>query len=469
MDGLLTPVSISYKTSGLKEEDALVETRPPPPEAISKPSFQASTPNEALDILRSEPDFESLALTLRYLCGNESTFDIRSPNPLAAQLVRVLVSYVVPNYWTVLQGQQDVKKSRRQKKESSRRKSELELVLRCLRSVTGLNAILLRLKEFIQLSKETRKAIGGPNVPENLKILLQVLTELVKEEDTVEDIWNSISNTSDSLGKQKALWNEALVLMGSGKILGVSAEAEDIIIENNKDVDRRSWLADGILYSSWLGRNITHWANALPSDSENGWRSCSELLGKAFRLGYTGKKEYLNGLKLTANGFVENVLKEVLTSLLLRSSDSSTIFLRLIDGLPDFEQRNVLYTVLKIISKDYLSVTVTSNGDSRWWQSDATVVSAAAGLIKKIIANEEIRKTQLITWLTGSSGAGVGDGIPIRRAAITAISGDKNNLETVLEKSLQQFGDQLYIRHTPILQQEGTILKYTIISNLGLT
>ena len=110
---------------------------------------------------------------------------------------------------------------------------------------------------------------------------------------------------------------------------------------------------------------------------------------------------------------------------------------------------------LRVISNEYLSAAATWEDDSAWWEADADLISASSLLITLIIAGEESRKTQLIVWLTGTSGAGIGDGIAIRRAAIAAIAQIGTDIETVLEKVLQQFGDQLYIRHTPTLQQEG--------------
>jgi telomere length regulation protein len=38
---------------------------------------------------------------------------------------------------------------------------------------------------------------------------------------------------------------------------------------------------------------------------------------------------------------------------------------------------------------------------------------------------------------------------------MAVISQDRDDLVAVLEKSLSQFGDQLYIKHSPMLQQEG--------------
>jgi telomere length regulation protein len=142
--------------------------------------------------------------------------------------------------------------------------------------------------------------------------------------------------------------------------------------------------------------------------------------------------------------------------LLLQRETYPRHFEKLLDGLPSFELRNFIVTSLKLISKEYLSSIITSTDDTRWWQSDASLVSAAAGLVTLILGDDKSRTDHVVAWLTGSSGAGVGDGINIRRAAITALAADKTVIEEVLEKSLHQFGDQLYIKHTTAMQQEGT-------------
>ena len=153
-------------------------------------------------------------------------------------------------------------------------------------------------------------------------------------------------------------------------------------------------------------------------------------------------------------------MKEIVSALCLGRKEYATEFLSLLNVLPSSEQRNVIYTVLKLLSKEHLSATVLSEDSARWWQADAGKISAAAGLISLTVANEEQRKGQLINWLTSSSGAGSGDGIAIRRAVIVSLARDNTDIETVLDKSLQQFGDQLYIKHTPTLQQEGAIMLF---------
>jgi hypothetical protein len=114
----------------------------------------------------------------------------------------------------------------------------------------------------------------------------------------------------------------------------------------------------------------------------------------------------------------------------------------------------VLDAALRNLSKRYLSTNVVSD-NLNWWRADADLIAGGASYLKLIISNDDGRMSHLITWLTGMSGAGVGETIGIRRAAIAVLADAKSEMESVLEKTLQQFGDQLYIRHASSLQQEG--------------
>jgi telomere length regulation protein len=78
-----------------------------------------------------------------------------------------------------------------------------------------------------------------------------------------------------------------------------------------------------------------------------------------------------------------------------------------------------------------------------------------ARLLKELALNDAKRREVLIDWCASSSGAGLGDGIGIRRAVVAAVAQDRDAIIAVLEKSLAQFGDELYIKHSAILQQDG--------------
>ena len=285
MENLLTPVSTSYKTPSSDSHIILVR-QPDRATPVAWQSEKAGSPEEALEILRNEPDYETLVSTLHYLVAGNSKFSITQPSPLAAQLVHVLVSETVPTYWNILRTSSTTRKARREK--IAREPSDSDNLLFCLRSVTGLNAILLNLKQSINKSREPKKVIGGSNIQDKLTCYLEVLSRILEGDKTIATIATSVWSNSGNLAKQKAIWHEFLGLVGAGKILGISAEAEDIINELAKRICEKTWISSGSLYSTWLAQNVIHWAQILPEGDQQGWRLCAELLSRSFRLGHTG-------------------------------------------------------------------------------------------------------------------------------------------------------------------------------------
>jgi telomere length regulation protein len=73
--------------------------------------------------------------------------------------------------------------------------------------------------------------------------------------------------------------------------VGIAAEAEAISNELSNDPNERYWVADSGSYSRWLCQNVSFWGRTLRNDSEQAWKCCSELLGKALRLGHPGKNK----------------------------------------------------------------------------------------------------------------------------------------------------------------------------------
>jgi hypothetical protein len=117
--------------------------------------------------------------------------------------------------------------------------------------------------------------------------------------------------------------------------------------------------------------------------------------------------------------------------------------------LPQTEQRKVLFSVLKSLSAEHLDRLGRCESESN------PTIAAVAGVLNAILGKDENGRRHLVEWLTASSGAGLGEGIGIRRAVMAVISQNREDVVNVLEKSLAQFGDQLYIKHSPVLQQEG--------------
>ncbi len=152
---------------------------------------------------------------------------------------------------------------------------------------------------------------------------------------------------------------------------------------------------------------------------------------------------------------IEAMLEVLLASFPAQSKHEPVGLMRLIDGLSVSDQRTVVFSFIKLLTRDFLSSTNITTDDLMWWHADKLIVAAVAKLMVVLLTRSEGRRTHVLSWLCSPTGAGVGDNIAIRRAVITSVSESSSCLEVVFEKSLQQFGDPLYIRHTPSIQQDG--------------
>ncbi|KAK0731082.1 telomere length regulation protein-domain-containing protein [Lasiosphaeris hirsuta] len=430
MDGLLTPVSV------IRTEERKKGSQPTPiqelgtsaPEKTHPNSQQSfpSSPEDALDLLRNEPGYDPLIATLVFLARDQpqdpAAFNIRRPNPLSAQLVQVMVSEIVPNYWTLLK--EDT---------SGHNTSGLSLLLSCFCSITGVNAILARLKALTQEIKSEPAGKGKrPDLSIKIGILLDLLCNVLAGDSCVLQVWRISSAGLDSRPRLRPLSQELLAIFGSGRIVSITAEAG--IISGKQDIKGPAvdvWPADGLKYTKWLAQNIVKGQS--PNSAQEQTKFFSDLFVKALRLGHPA-----------------TLIKDVMSRLLLSEGADSQRFGLLLDSMPQMDQRKVLFSVLKVFSDEYLNRLGSCESE----QSSA-MIAACAGAIRSLVGTSETRRHYLIEWLTSSSGAGLGESVGIRRAVVAIVSQDKESIINVLEKSINQFGDQLYIKHSPILQQEA--------------
>lgn len=284
MDALLTPVSTAYNSSTGHE---LVETLTPA-QATLRPELSPdiSSPEQALELLRSEPSFDGLRKVLRFLRSTDtlqsSTFDITKPSPLSAQLINVLISDVIPNYWALLN-----EKSSSRPESSYVHASERNLLLDCTRSIAGLSAILARLKFYIQTVKVGKDKQEILNATNFLKTYLEVLSAVQQGDFVVEALWNHLP--PDAAPMRRTMWHEVIVSLGGGKLLNVAAEASSLVAETASEVYTHPWVADGAQYCHWLTRNISYWLRNCAIQSDEVYKAIDLLLGKALRLGYPGR------------------------------------------------------------------------------------------------------------------------------------------------------------------------------------
>ncbi|OTA69618.1 hypothetical protein K449DRAFT_461122 [Hypoxylon sp. EC38] len=420
MEDLLTPVSQTCRKSS--QNDELLEiSKSSGPAAVAKTEFHGSSPEEALDVLKNQPSYDTLLSTSKYLqkgIQGKHAFDIRKPTPQGAQLVHVLVTEIVPNYWTILRDAS-----------TGQSKGDVHVLIACLQSITGINAALAYLRALLKEAKSDPKSLKDSHVGFNLSFVLELLSRLLHDDDGIKRIWGSIA----SLGSQtqiRPMRQELISLFTSGKIVSLSAEAEDLCRQTDQ-LKGGVWLSSTKLYIDWLGRNVVQCVGS--GTNEDDLKLCAEVSTRAMRLGNQ-----------------ENFVNTLVTGLLLQDVGGQAVFDKLLGSLPPLEQRKILGLILKLLSNKYLG-----NLDGSSTTEDSPIISAVAGALKVVVGNDETRKSHLVDWLTGGTGAGIGEGCGIRRAAVAVFAEDKECMTTILEKSLSQFGDKLYIRHAPLLQQEA--------------
>ncbi|RMJ15502.1 hypothetical protein CDV36_004784 [Fusarium kuroshium] len=415
MDDLLTPVSTTYLKPRNEPQQLLTEVKPV---IEHKKITSISTSDEALDALKSQPDYDTLIAVLKFLNGDKPVsdgFSFQTPNPKSAAIVHLLVSEIVPNYYTLLvEGAAE--------HDGSEEEPHIELLLRCLRSSTGLNATMTQIRALIQESRLGGKEEKRSDISLNLGILLDMLASLLSGFESIRDIWASSVKKLTNTGLQRVQSQKLGSLLTNGQIVPVSAEALEIV-GRDRVRDETQWVADGLEYSRWVGNSIVSWVKSSPGAEEITFSS--DLFQKSLSLHHS-----------------ETLIKIAIDGLLLSKGVAPSSFVNFAFSQPR-SSKKILHLVLQHISQKHL-------GDT----SSDEKVSAAANLIRQLTLDDETRKNILIDWCASSSGAGLGDGIGIRRAVIAALSQDREAITTVLEKSLAQFGDELYIKHAAILQQD---------------
>jgi telomere length regulation protein len=281
MDDLLTPVRTTYLD---KEKPSIREIKSTEENTETRPT-RIESPEQALEVLRSEPDYSLLITVLRYLkngiTGN-GLFNLARPSPISAQLVQVLVTDIRSNYWTLLKEQDE------DQDETKSTNSDLQLFLKCLQNIPGVNATLLHIRALTREAKAGGNGVSRPDISLNLRTTLELLSELLQGSECAARTWALMGVREESLAKRRSLEQEFLALFGSGRVVSFAAEAEEILLQTEKlpRFDNSIWLANSAEYSKWLARNISSWISHDLSNDES--RLCSELLAKTLRLGYIG-------------------------------------------------------------------------------------------------------------------------------------------------------------------------------------
>jgi telomere length regulation protein len=406
--------SVAISRSGI--EDLSPKPAPRNTSSIEVPSVKR--PEDALQFLRSEPDTDSLLSILKRLStanGFDATFDIRRPSPLAAQIINTIVSSVIPTFWSALE------------------KRDRPLVTACISNVAGLNSVIAKIQLLISQSKSSK----AQDHVQALQELYSVANDLFKGEHLASTLWTGLQQSTSEKPKRDLAWKECSNLLGSGKVANVLAEAEDIL-RSSGDTTTKSSIANSHEYAAWLGSNIAQMLiteNETPQEAQT---AVNLLLSRALSLGQPVP-----------------LMKALHTKLLMGSAgDEQKAFKALADALGSlqtFSKRRYLDYTLRWLS----SLELVSSGQHQMQVTPAKEVTAIAALLRSIVQDDTVLQQHILTILADPALVSSLSFYTIRASIATIVAVAPDELDEFIEKGLKTFGDQMFVRHSPILQQES--------------
>ncbi|KAL8774795.1 MAG: hypothetical protein Q9209_000734 [Squamulea sp. 1 TL-2023] len=382
------------------------------------------SPEQALEILKSRPQQDELRSVLKWLHPTNSSkngFDIHGQTLQASQIIHTLVNDVLPSHWSILTGE---------KTEQGRKASDN--IVTILSNVSGISILTSRLKILTSWKEnpESNSVVPEMGQAEALANSMSMLEAILKPKTVIGTIWLRLCVSSD-LTRKWLLWKELVNLLGNGKVLSTVSEADATLGKLSDNIRDRSWLSDGSKYCTWIGYNLKHMITDSGKDNIDAQKAWVQMLERALTLGH-----------------VDQAIEATYEGMINATGDLSVYssFTRILKGST---KKIVVYSLLRNLAN-------IQTGTSP--ESAATVAEAHRGiggiaaLLSMLSKDDEDITKLLVEWLSSD---GIVQNLQIRRAAIAALAEDVDNLKLSVSDTLRSFGDKLYIKHSPVLHQEG--------------
>lgn len=157
---------------------------------------------------------------------------------------------------------------------------------------------------------------------------------------------------------------------------------------------------------------------------------------------------------------IARVIDDLHLNLTLSTTQSSSSLDAVTQQLHAHEQKQVLRLTMKFMTKRCVRLQDPGVGDQSL--NTPSYIAAAATLIRGMICSNQPMKAHLISWLSDPDLSSA-EPFALRRAAIIALVEEKyenhiipeDPIQDIMEKNMKLFGDNLFIKHTPITQQEA--------------
>lgn len=155
------------------------------------------------------------------------------------------------------------------------------------------------------------------------------------------------------------------------------------------------------------------------------------------------------------------VVEEIHARITFVSTDADPLLQSLLQNLQVHEQRQILDQTFNVLSKQCLHLTTPQDFDDALNETPSTIAATSATIVR-LVGDSEAMRAHLDTWLFDPT-LNASESFSLRRAAVSAFvhasKGSTNMLEDpiqdLMEKTMTRFGDNLFVKHSPILQQEA--------------
>ena len=280
MDDLLTSVRTT-RIVRLRLADS--ETGADDPAHEKQDVVTPKSADDVLELLKSKPDRKQLLAILRWLDGGSEPgqkFNIHIPGPKAAQILFLLVDEVNTTYWDTVSALK-----------SSEDGKLRALLLRCLRSVPAVGAIISRIRRLIESLKNPQDAGKGLRKEQIAALIVQslsILEAVMRKDEFAILIWKDVQTFESSPSQKSLQWKEFLSIFAYGRLLNVASEANRVVNGLSPDLEDGSWLGDGRAYVTWLGKNVSLMIKRSDGHGEEGIKAAMQILSKGLTIGYEG-------------------------------------------------------------------------------------------------------------------------------------------------------------------------------------
>ena len=407
MDGLLTPLQTTRNVKGIKEkfenlslnnENSLTEvstTNLKPngtsPEkklngvsqtrshkkqdstAFLQQSYlqqtQPTVPleDDAREILRWQPDDEDFFAVLQYLqfgIDGKHDFNVCKSSAKASQILNVLITFTIPDRWPSLNSKHISKHDAETK----------QIFLSCLGCVAGIGALTAQIKNLSKMKDASRSASLL------LRDTLSVLAAVVSGNGFVNKMLRQIIDLHKKPMQRVVLWQELTVLLAGSKVLSSVAEATldavtaslvgskvlSAVADATLADEEALWLGKGKEYCTWLAKNIAYASSKTLATETETHKMLATLLKRSMSLGYSG-----------------TVVEEMYMTLLLGQKALWTPLNQLLSNSSRLDQRTFLYTMVRNLSRKYLSVDPSSNNEKN--------IGGVAAILSGIVQVNQVR------------------------------------------------------------------------------